>query len=490
MAARQLIKWRPGGAQQLTSWKGFHGCTSANQMEARRRTATHFLEGISWVHVSDSNGARRRTATHILEGISWVHVSDSNGDQEAHGNSLSGRDFMAARQRFKWRPGGAQQLTSGRDFMVHVSDSNGGQEAHGNSQSGRDFMGARQRFKWRPGGARQLTLWKGFHGLHVSDSNGDQEAHGNSHPGRDFMGARQRFKWRPGGARQLTSLEGISWVHVSDSNGDQEAHGNSQLEGRSWVHVSDSNGDQEAHGNSHSWKGCHGCTSAIQMETRRRTATHISGRDFMAARQRFKWRPGGARQLTCWKGGHGTWSQHGNSNGRTWRPGGARQLTSWKGGHGCTSAIQMETRRRTATHILEGRSWVHVSDSNGDQEAHGNSHPGRDFMAARQRFKWRPGGARQLTSWKGGHGCTSAIQMETRRRTATHILEGRSWLHVSDSNGDQEAHDNSHSRYWMDCFFVVNLKILHVTCLLPICYIQNLPSHHIENITFFPLSFA
>jgi len=163
-----------------------------------------------------------------------------------------------------------------------------------------------------------------------------------------------------------------------------------KLEWRSWPHVSDSNGDQEAHSNSH------------------------PGMEVMAARQRFKWRPGGARQLTRWNGGHGR-----------------------------TSAIPMETRRRTATHMLEGMSWPHVSDSNGDKEAHGNSHAGREVMAARQRFQWRPGGARQLTSWNGGHGRTSVIPMETRRRTATHNLEGRSWPHVSDSNGDQEAHGNS-----------------------------------------------
>jgi hypothetical protein len=135
------------------------------------------------------------------------------------------------------------------------------------------------------------------------------------------MGARQLIKWRRGGAQQLTS-----------------------------------------------WKGFHGCTSANQMEARRRTATHESGRDFMGACQLIKWRPGGAQQLT-----------------------------SWKGFHGCTSAIQMEARRRTATHDLEGISWPHVSESNGDQEAHSNSQTGRDFMA----------------------------------------------VHVRDSNGDQEAHSNS-----------------------------------------------
>src|SRR5258705_420446 len=98
----------------------------------------------------------------------------------------------------------------------------------------------------------------------------------------------------------------------------------------------------------------------------------------------------------------------------------------------------METRRNTATHILEGKSWPHVRDSIGGQEAHGNSHPGREVMAARQGFNWRPGGARQLTSWKGCHGRTSGIQLEARRRTATHRLEGMTWPHVRDSNGSQD----------------------------------------------------
>src|SRR5260221_568704 len=94
-------------------------------------------------------------------------------------------------------------------------------------------------------------------------------------------------------------------------------------------------------------------------------------------------------------------------------PGCARQLTSWKGNHGHRSAIQFEARRRTATHKLEGMSWPHVRDSIRGQEAHGNSHTGREGMAARQGFNSRPGGARQLTSWKGSHGRTSGIQFET-----------------------------------------------------------------------------
>src|SRR5258705_420445 len=162
------------------------------------------------------------------------------------------------------------------------------------------------------------------------------------------------------------------------------------LEGKSWPHVRDSIGGQEAHGNSH------------------------PGREVMAARQGFNWRPGGARQLT-----------------------------SWKGSHGRTSGIQLEARRRTATHMLEGMTWPQVRDSIGGQEAHGNSQTGRENMAAREGFKWRPGGTRQLTYWKGSHGRTSGIQLEARRRTATHILEGKSWPHVRDSIGGQEAHGNS-----------------------------------------------
>src|SRR5258707_663877 len=164
------------------------------------------------------------------------------------------------------------------------------------------------------------------------------------------------------------------------------------LEGKSWPQVSDSIRGQEAHGNS------------------------LTGRDDMAARQGF------------------------NS-----RPGGARQLTDWKGKHGRTSGIQFEARRRTATHILEGKSWPHVRDSIRSQEAHGNSHPGMESMRSCQGFNSRPGGARQLTNWKGKHGRTSCIQFEARRRTATHILEGKPWPHVRDSIRGQEAHVNSHT---------------------------------------------
>src|SRR5260221_3715888 len=89
-------------------------------------------------------------------------------------------------------------------------------------------------------------------------------------------------------------------------------------------------------------------------------------------------------------------------------------------------------------------SWPHVRESIRGQEAPVNSHPGREVMAARQGFNSRPGGARQLTSWKGSHGRTSGIQFEARRRTATHILEGKSWPHARESIPGQEPHGNLH----------------------------------------------
>jgi len=63
------FKWSPGGAQPLTSWKGFHGGMSAIQMEPRRCTATHCLDGFMG-HVAIQMEPRRCTATHSLDGIS------------------------------------------------------------------------------------------------------------------------------------------------------------------------------------------------------------------------------------------------------------------------------------------------------------------------------------------------------------------------------------------------------------------------------------
>jgi len=88
MAACQQFKWSPEDIQQLTPCMGFHSSMSAIQMKDRQHTATHKLNGISWLHVSNSNEA-----------------------QEAHSNSQPGWDFMAVCQQFKWSPGGTQQLT-------------------------------------------------------------------------------------------------------------------------------------------------------------------------------------------------------------------------------------------------------------------------------------------------------------------------------------------------------------------------------------------
>ena len=165
------------------------------------------------------------------------------------------------------------------------------------------------------------------------------------------------------------------------------------LEGISWEHVSEANGGQEERSNSH------------------------PGSDFMGVRQRSNRRPGGVQQLTAWKG---------VSQRIKRRPGEAQQLTIWNGFHRCTSANQTEARRSTATHPLEGISWERVSEANGGQEEHcnshtgrdfmgacqrskrsqeerSNSHAGRDFMGARQRIRRRPlaVGPQQLTIWKG-----------------------------------------------------------------------------------------
>jgi len=107
------------------------------------------------------------------------------------------------------------------------------------------------------------------------------------------------------------------------------------------------------------------------------------------------------------------------------------------------SAIPMELWRHTATHTLDGISWLHVSNSNGAVEAHSNSHPGWDFIAACQQFQWSHGDTQQLTAWMRFHGWMSAISKEPWRHTATHTLDEISWLHISNFKGAMEAHSNS-----------------------------------------------
>ena len=53
--------------------------------------------------------------------------------------------------------------------------------------------------------------------------------------------------------------------------------------------------------------------------------------------------------------------------------------------------------------------------------------------------------------------------MEPRRHTATHRLDGISWLHVNNSNEAHKVH-NSHSRHWMS-HFCCQFEILHLTFL-------------------------
>src|SRR6266699_2998874 len=157
----------------------------------------------------------------------------------------------------------------------------------------------------------------------------------------------------------------------------------------------------------------------------------------MVACQQFKSSPGGTQQLTPWMDFMVACQQFKSS------PGGTQQLTSWLGFHGGISAIQIKPRRCTATHLLDGISWWHVSNSNQAQEVHSNSLPGWDFMVACQQFKSSPGGTQQLTPWMGFHGGMSAIQIKPRRHTATYSLDGISWWHVSNSNQAQEPHSNS-----------------------------------------------
>jgi len=253
-------------------------------------------------------------------------------------------------------------------------------------------MAACQQFKWGPEGTQQRTDWMGFHGCLLAVQM-EPRRHSNSQTGWDFM-ACQQFKWSPGGTQQLTAWMGFHSCMSAIQMKPRRHTATHTLNGISWLHVSKTVGAQKAHTNSQ------------------------TGWNFMAAHQQFKWSPEGTQQLT-----------------------------DWMEFHGCLSAIQMEPRRHTATHSLDGISWLHVSNSNEAQEAHSNSQPEWDFMAVCQQFKWSPGGTQQLTAWMGFHDCMSAIQMKPRRHTATHKLDGISWLHVSNSNGAPEAHSNSLSEW-------------------------------------------
>src|SRR5271168_668872 len=106
-----------------------------------------------------------------------------------------------------------------------------------------------------------------------------------------------------------------------------------------------------------------------------------------------------------------------------------------------SSMSAMEIRISTATHSLDGISEQHVS--NGNQNININSLPGWNFRAACQQWKWRSEHQQQLTTWMEFHSSMSAMEMEVRTSTATHILDGISEQHVSNGNGGQNINSNS-----------------------------------------------
>src|SRR6202522_4361248 len=103
------------------------------------------------------------------------------------------------------------------------------------------------------------------------------------------------------------------------------------------------------------------------------------------------------------------------------------------------SAMEIEVRTSTATHILDGISEQHVSNGNGGQNINSNSQPGWNFRAACQ--QWKSEYQQQLTPWMEFHSSMSA--MEIRISTATHSLDGISEQHVSNGNRGQNINSNS-----------------------------------------------
>jgi hypothetical protein len=89
--------------------------------------------------------------------------------------------------------------------------------------------------------------------------------------------------------------------------------------------------------------------SEIQMELWSCSHSH-AGWDFMKTYQEFKWSPGDAWPLTCWI------EFHENMSGFKQSPGDAWPLTSWIRFHKDMSGIQIEHKKCTATHILDGIS--------------------------------------------------------------------------------------------------------------------------------------
>src|SRR6266702_608012 len=70
MVTCKQFKSSPGGTQQLTRWREFHGGMSTIQIKPRRNTATHFLMGFHGGMSAIQIKPRRQTATHFLDGIS------------------------------------------------------------------------------------------------------------------------------------------------------------------------------------------------------------------------------------------------------------------------------------------------------------------------------------------------------------------------------------------------------------------------------------
>src|SRR5271168_467422 len=295
----------------------------------------------------------------------------------------------------------------------HVSKGNGGQNINSNSHTGWNFRAAGQQWKWRSEHQQQLTDWMEFqssmsameiristatHSLdgiseqHVSNGNGGQNINSNSQTGCKFKAACQQWKWRSEHQQQLTY-----WMEFQSSMSAMEMEVRTStathiLDGISEQHVSKANGGQNINSNSH------------------------TGWNFRVACQQWKWR-----------------SEH------------QQQLTYWMEFQSSMSAMEMEVRTSTATHILDGISQQHVSKANGGQNINSNSQPGWNFRAAGQQWKWRSEHQQELTDWMEFQSSRSAMEMEVRTPTATHILDGISQQHVSKANGGQNINSNSHT---------------------------------------------
>src|SRR5271168_1230397 len=291
----------------------------------------------------------------------------------------------------------------------HVSNGNGGQNINSNSQTGWNFRAAGEQWKWRSEHQQQLTAWMEFqssmsaremevrtstatHRLdgiseqQVSNGNGGQNINRNSHTGWNFRAACQQGKWRSEHQQQLTN-----WMEFQGSLSAMEIEvrtstATHRLDGISERHVS--NGNQNINSNS------------------------LPGWNFRAACQQWKWRSEQQQQLTDWM-----------------------EFQS--------SMSAMEIRISTATPTLDGISEQQVSNGNGGQNINSNSQTGWNFRAACQQWKWRSQHQQQLTYWMEFQSSMSAMEMEVRTSTATHILDGISEQHVSNGNGGQNINSNS-----------------------------------------------